>query len=142
MGRDFHEMKIRALKPLDRGKTSNIQHRTPNAEVSEDSRCHSMFGVGCSMLDVPLGSWERVAFRPGEGNTCVTSACCVVELRPEPGSVCLALRGARLRIVPQANAVHRFMSPRTTGRLIGGALVIFVLIIAAASSNYVVQPGY
>ncbi|PYJ58043.1 MAG: hypothetical protein DME24_17720 [Verrucomicrobia bacterium] len=34
------------------------------------------------------------------------------------------------------------MSPRTTGRLIGGALVIFVLIIAAASSNYVVQPGY
>src|SRR2546430_12187286 len=52
MGRDFPEMKIRALKPLNRGKTSNIQHRTPNAEVSEDSRCHSMFGVGCSMLDV------------------------------------------------------------------------------------------
>src|SRR5439155_24245338 len=23
---------------------------------------------------------ERVAFRPGEGNTCVTSACCGVEL--------------------------------------------------------------
>src|SRR5439155_16281763 len=57
------------------------------------------------------------------------------------GRVCLALRGARLSIVPQANAVH-FMSPRTIGRLIGGALVIFVLIIAAASSNYVVQPGY
>ena len=28
------------------------QHRTPNAEMSKDSRCHSMFGVGCSMLDV------------------------------------------------------------------------------------------
>src|SRR2546421_606543 len=38
-----------SLKPLNRGKTSNIQHRTPNAEVSEDSRCHSwMFDVGCS----------------------------------------------------------------------------------------------
>jgi len=48
----FSEMKIRALKPLNRGKTSNVQHRTPNAEVSEDSRRHSMFGVGCSMLDV------------------------------------------------------------------------------------------
>src|SRR5207244_12516464 len=24
------------------------QHRTPNAEMSKDSRCHSMFGVGCS----------------------------------------------------------------------------------------------
>src|SRR5256885_15263136 len=58
------------------------------------------------MLDVPLGSWERLAFRPGEENTCVTSACCVVELRPEPGPVCLALRGARLRIVRQANAVY------------------------------------
>src|SRR5213082_1898940 len=46
-GREFPEMKIRALKPLNRGKTSNIQHRTSNAEVSEDSRCHSMFGVGC-----------------------------------------------------------------------------------------------
>src|SRR2546430_12925484 len=41
---------------LNRGKTSNIQHRTQNADVSEDSRCHSMFGVGCSMFDVPLGS--------------------------------------------------------------------------------------
>src|SRR3989442_5856677 len=48
--------------PLNRGKTSNIQHRTSNAEVSEVSRCHSMFGVGCSMLDVPLGSWAG----PGE----------------------------------------------------------------------------
>ena len=28
------------------------QHRTPNAEMSKDSRCHSMFGVGCSALDV------------------------------------------------------------------------------------------
>src|SRR2546429_6204946 len=58
MGRDFPEMKIRAFKPLNRGKTSNIQHRTPNAEMSEDSRCHAMFGVGCSMLDVPRGSWK------------------------------------------------------------------------------------
>src|SRR5437016_4034071 len=39
---------------LSRGKTSNVQHRTSNAEVSKDSRCHSMFGVGYSMLDVPL----------------------------------------------------------------------------------------
>src|SRR2546430_17728998 len=31
-----------------RWKTSNVQHRTSNAEVSEDSLCHSMFGVGCS----------------------------------------------------------------------------------------------
>src|SRR5439155_10919423 len=55
---DFPEMKIRALIPLNRGKTSNVQHRTPNAEMGEDSRCHSMFGVGCSMLDVPLASWR------------------------------------------------------------------------------------
>ncbi|PYJ83823.1 MAG: hypothetical protein DME22_14650 [Verrucomicrobia bacterium] len=51
-------MKIRALNPLNRGKTSNIQHRKTNAEVSEDSRCHSMFGVGRSMLDVRPGSWR------------------------------------------------------------------------------------
>src|SRR2546422_5867977 len=31
-----------------RWKASNVQHRTSNAEVSEDSLCHSMFGVGCS----------------------------------------------------------------------------------------------
>src|SRR5437763_203462 len=36
----------------NRGKTSNVQPRTSNAAVSEDSPCHSMFGVGCSMLDV------------------------------------------------------------------------------------------
>ena len=46
------------------GKTSNVQHRTSNAEVSEDSRCHSMFGVGCSMLDVPLVQGEG----QGEGS--------------------------------------------------------------------------
>lgn len=34
------------------------------------------------------------------------------------------------------------MSPRTITRLIGGAVIIFVLIIAASSSTYVVQPGY
>jgi prohibitin 2 len=34
------------------------------------------------------------------------------------------------------------MSPQTIGRLIGGALVIFVVILAAASASYVVQPGY
>src|SRR5438874_6252200 len=56
--RDYEE----TLKHLSRGKTSNVQHRTPNAEVSENSSCHSMFGVGCSMLDVPLGSW-RAPFR-------------------------------------------------------------------------------
>src|SRR6267378_3944461 len=64
MGREFPEMKIRALKPLNRGKTSNVQHRTPKAEVSEEFRCHSMFGVGCSMLDVPLGSWGLPRFAP------------------------------------------------------------------------------
>ena len=26
--------------------------------MSKDSRCHSMFCVGCSMLDVPRGSWK------------------------------------------------------------------------------------
>src|SRR2546423_11769008 len=56
-GTEFPEKRIRALKPLNRGKTSNVQHRTPNAEVGEEARCHSMFGVGCSMLDVPPGSW-------------------------------------------------------------------------------------
>src|SRR5256714_15021294 len=50
-------MKMRAFELLNRGKTSNVQHRTPNAEVREDSHCHSVFGVGCSALDVPLGSW-------------------------------------------------------------------------------------
>src|SRR2546429_4671056 len=26
----------------------NVEHPTSNAEVNEDSRCHSMFDVGCS----------------------------------------------------------------------------------------------
>src|SRR2546428_498333 len=43
-------MKIRALRPLNSWKTPNLQHRTPNAEVSEDSRGHSM-------LEVLPGSW-------------------------------------------------------------------------------------
>src|SRR5882762_10465305 len=34
------------------------------------------------------------------------------------------------------------MPPRTIARLIGGAVVIFVLILAATSSTYVVDPGY
>ena len=34
------------------------------------------------------------------------------------------------------------MSPRTLARLIGGAVATFVLVLAAASSTYVVQPGY
>src|SRR5438034_8763111 len=34
------------------------------------------------------------------------------------------------------------MSPRTITLLISGAVVIFVLIIAASSATYVVQPGY
>src|SRR6266480_260284 len=50
-------MKIRVWKPLNSWKTPNLQHRTPNAEVSKDSRGHSMFGVGCSMLEVLPGSW-------------------------------------------------------------------------------------
>src|SRR5256885_1292086 len=53
----FLEMKIRVLRPQNRWKTWNVQHRTSNAEVSEDSRCRSMFGVGCPMLDVLLASW-------------------------------------------------------------------------------------
>ena len=52
LSREIHE-----FKPLNRGKTSNVQHRTPNIEVNEDARCHSMFGVGCSMLDVPMDPW-------------------------------------------------------------------------------------
>src|SRR2546422_393532 len=57
VGRDLSERKFRALNHLNRGKTSKVQHRTSNAEMSEDPRCHSMFGVGCSMLDVPPGSF-------------------------------------------------------------------------------------
>src|SRR5947199_5391431 len=53
--RDYEE----TLKHLSRGKTSNVQHRTPNAEMSKDSRCHSMFGVGCSMLDVRCFPWAQ-----------------------------------------------------------------------------------
>jgi prohibitin 2 len=34
------------------------------------------------------------------------------------------------------------MPPRTIARLLGGALLIFVLIVAATSSSYVVDPGY
>ena len=34
------------------------------------------------------------------------------------------------------------MSPRTLTWLIGGAVVIFVLVMSASSSTYVVQPGY
>src|SRR5205814_6963171 len=33
---------------MNRRKTSNVQHRTSNAEGSENSRSHSMFEVGCS----------------------------------------------------------------------------------------------
>ena len=63
-------MNILALKPLSRGKTSNVQHRTSNAEVSEDSRCHSMFGVGCSMF---LWFIERAGVR-GKGTLAVRAA--------------------------------------------------------------------
>src|SRR5437879_9409897 len=56
---EIPRMKIRALKPQNRWKTSNVQHRTSNAEVSEDSRCHSMF-------DVLLASWRGwPSFRAG-----------------------------------------------------------------------------
>jgi len=34
------------------------------------------------------------------------------------------------------------MTPYTVGKLIGGAVLIFVLIVAAASSTYVVDPGH
>jgi len=54
----FSPNKIRALKSPNRGKTSNVQHQTSNAEVNEDSRCHSMFDARCSMLDVPVGFME------------------------------------------------------------------------------------
>ena len=39
------------------GKTSNIEHRTLNAEASPDACCRSVFGVQCLMFDVPWGSW-------------------------------------------------------------------------------------
>src|SRR5207302_1834156 len=58
-GKDVREMKIRAFETPNRGKTSNVQHPTPNPEVREDSRCYSMLGVGCSMLNVPPGSWAE-----------------------------------------------------------------------------------
>src|SRR5437899_11371054 len=57
---------------LSREKTSNVQHRTPNAEVSEDSRCHSMFGVGCSMFVRVHGEGGR---RSGEGVVHGPNAC-------------------------------------------------------------------
>src|SRR5439155_17873451 len=38
------------------------QHRTPNAEMSKDSRCHSMFGVGCSMFSLGSGVSTRELF--------------------------------------------------------------------------------
>src|SRR5437879_4098769 len=41
---------IRMLKAPNRWKTLNIQHRTPNVEVSEDSRCRSMLDVRCWMF--------------------------------------------------------------------------------------------
>ena len=54
------------LSPPEPRETSNVQHRTTNVEVNEDSRCHSMFGAGCSMSDVPPSSWG--------GNTSKTRA--------------------------------------------------------------------
>src|SRR5438270_12063498 len=89
LGRDFPGMNIRASKPLSRGKTSN-------AEVSEDSRCHSMFGVGCSMLDVPLGegqgegSWEIL--QTGLDRVVVVPSCTLVRASVifgcQPGGQC------------------------------------------------------
>src|SRR2546430_487080 len=55
------------LKPPNRGRTSNVEHPTSNAEVSEDSRCPSMFGVGCSMLDVPSPDLRPPSPPLGEG---------------------------------------------------------------------------
>ena len=34
------------------------------------------------------------------------------------------------------------MSPQTIARLIGGAILVFCVVIMAASGTYVVQPGY
>ena len=34
------------------------------------------------------------------------------------------------------------MAPKSMVRLVGGAVIIFVLIIAGASSTYVVEPGH
>jgi len=71
---------IRMLKAPNRWKTLNIQPRTPNVEVSEDSRCYSMFGVGCSMLDVPPGSWKA----PGRLGWLLVSAVSRVEYSTRP----------------------------------------------------------
>src|SRR6266545_6332319 len=55
---EFSEGKISRIEPLNQWKTSNIQHPTSNAEGRKTSRSPWMVGVGCSMLDVPSGSWE------------------------------------------------------------------------------------
>src|SRR5207302_10340060 len=60
-GREFPEMKIRALKPLNRGKTSNTERRSKRAFAL-------LFDVRCSMLDVRcwMFLWVHVEGR-GEG---------------------------------------------------------------------------
>ncbi len=51
--------RVEATEPRE---TSNVQHRTPNAEASEDSRCHSMFEVECSsgFMGSPLSFFARI----------------------------------------------------------------------------------
>jgi len=53
-GEDWDESppKLSRIQPLNFQRTSNIEHRTSNAEVNRSWRDHSMFGVPCSMFNV------------------------------------------------------------------------------------------
>ena len=55
-GREFPEMKMCALTPLNRGKTSNVQHRTPNTEHRSERRCALPFDVRRWTFDVGWSS--------------------------------------------------------------------------------------
>jgi hypothetical protein len=53
-GRQFVGPAPLVFLSLNPERTSNIEHRTSNSEVSAAWRDHSMFGVRCSMF--PFGS--------------------------------------------------------------------------------------
>src|SRR5205823_5301035 len=68
-------------------RMENIEHPTSNielrSEVSEDSRWDSMFGVGCSMLDVLAASWEATTISESR-----IGAMNLPPTPPEEGSQC------------------------------------------------------
>src|SRR3989442_9950266 len=51
---------ISCIEPLNRGKTSNVQHRTPNAEVLPFDVRRWMFDVGCSSGFMRRGALHRI----------------------------------------------------------------------------------